>query len=203
MISITSELNRRALRIRGKPFRTGTVHEILHRSTYSGTHFYNQTDSRTGKPRPKDEWVPVDVPAIISPEDFEMVQAKLAKNHPKVRPARTVNSPTLTAGLSKCGAPGCGSGMILSTAKSGRYRYLICDRKRTMSADACTSKRVPMAIVDDIVLSVLEQKVLAPARLKALLGAVLSRTTTLSMSVGSVSRPVRLRPSARGRRLGS
>lgn len=32
-----------------------------------------------------------------------------------------------------------------------------------------------MDVVDDIVLTTLEQKVLAPARLKALLGAVLSR----------------------------
>lgn len=176
VIAITSELNRQHMTIRGKPFRTGTVHEILRRSTYSGVHYYNQTDSRTRRERPKDQWVPLEVPAIVSEDDFERVQAKLAKNHPKVTPARTVASPTLTAGLSKCGAPGCGSGMILSTGKGGQYRYLMCDKKRTMSADACTSRRVPMAMVDDIVLGVLEEKVLAPARLKALLGAILSRT---------------------------
>ena len=176
VIAITAELNHRHLTIRGKPFRTATVHDILRRSTYRGTHFYNVTDSRTGKPRPNHEWVPVEVPAIISEDDFDKVRAKLARNHPKVTPGRTVNSPTLTAGLAKCGSPGCGSGMILRTGKSGQYRYLICSRKRTISLDACPSTSITMDVVDDVVLTTIEQKVLAPARLKALLGAVLSRT---------------------------
>ncbi|NNM76514.1 hypothetical protein HJG53_06310 [Sphingomonas sp. ID1715] len=118
----------------------------------------------------------MEVPAIISAEDFEQVQAKLAKHHPKVTAARTVNSPTLTAGLAKCGADGCGSGMILRTGKSGQYRYLICDRKRTIAADACSSSPVPMKEVDDIVITTLQDQVLSPQRLSLLLEAVLDRS---------------------------
>ena len=176
VISITQELSRRGLLIRGKPFRTATVHDILRRSTYSGTHYYNQTDSRTRRARPSEEWIPIEVPAIISCEDFEQVQAKLAKNHPKVTPARTVNSPTLTAGLAKCGEAGCSAGMILRTGKGGQYRYLICGRKRTIDPKACSSSPVPMKLVDDIVLSALEERVLAADRLALLLAAVLDRS---------------------------
>lgn len=176
VIAITEELNRRGLQIRGKPFRTATVHAILHRSTYSGTHYYNQTDSRTPRRRPPEEWIPVEVSAIISPDDFDRVQVKLAKNHPKATPARTVNSPTLTAGLARCGALGCGAGMILRTGKGGQYRYLVCQRKRTIDPDACSSSPVPMKLLDDIVVSTLEERVLSPERLASLLAAVLDRS---------------------------
>ncbi|HWK65715.1 MAG TPA: recombinase family protein [Rhizobiaceae bacterium] len=176
VIAITQELNRRGLLIRGKSFRTATVHAILRRSTYGGTHYYNQTNSRTRRPRPPEEWIPVEVPAIVSPEDYDRVQAKLAKNHPRVTPARTVNSPTLTAGLAKCGAPECGAGMVLRTGKGGQYRYLICQRKRTIDPHVCSSSPVPMKLIDDIVISTLEERVLAPDRLALLLMAVLDRS---------------------------
>jgi site-specific DNA recombinase len=77
--------------------------------------FYNQKNSRTGKARDQSEWVRVSAPAIICAEDFEAVQARLASNHPKITPPRTVNSPTLLAGIGVCGHPGCGAGLLLMT----------------------------------------------------------------------------------------
>lgn len=47
---------------------------------------------------------------------------------------------------------------------AGNHRI---DWKRAISAAACPSNPVPMGIVDDIGLSALEERVLAPARLQA------------------------------------
>ncbi len=173
IIKVTEELNRRGLTHRGKPFRTGTVHVLLRRTTYSGVHYYNQMDSRTRKQRPQDEWIAIDVPPILDDGVFERAQRMLSAHAPRVVPPRSVRSPTLLAGLAKCGHPGCGSGMILSTGKGGQYRYFICDRKRTQSKDACGSKRISMPLVDDIVLSALEDRLLQPDRLQTLLSSVL------------------------------
>jgi Recombinase len=63
VIAIAKELNRRAIRTRGKPFRTATVHIILHRATLAGTHYCNQTDPRTHRRRPPEEWIGADINA--------------------------------------------------------------------------------------------------------------------------------------------
>ncbi|WP_298670938.1 recombinase family protein [uncultured Sphingomonas sp.] len=176
VIAITHELNRRGLLIRGKPFRTATVHLILHRETYAGTHYYNQVDSRTRQKRPREEWIAVEVPPIVSSADFAKAQAKLARHHPKVTAPRTANAPTLTAGIAKCGAEGCGAGMILRTGKGGSYRYLICGHKRTIDLAACSSTPVRMDVVDNIVIEALAERILAPERLRLLLESVLDRS---------------------------
>lgn len=170
---IVTRLNERGIKMRNKPFRTATVHLILHRETYAGTHYYNRTNSRNGTQRPRDEWIAMAVPSIVSPEAFASVQAHLASRRPQVTAPRTVTSPTLLAGLATCS---CGSGMILMTGKSGQYRYLACERRRTQGKDSCTSKNVSMPLVDDTVLTALEEQILQPDRLRKLLSSVLDRS---------------------------
>jgi site-specific DNA recombinase len=173
VIKITQLLNARGYMLRGKPFRTATVHAILHRDTYAGTHYYNRTDSRTRQARPREDWITVSVPPIVPVEQFERVRATLAAHDPRVIAPRTVNSPTLLAGVGRCK---CGAGLLLRTGKGGRYRYLVCERRRSISKDACDAPAAPMAIVDDIVLSVLEERILQSDRLEELLSAVLDRS---------------------------
>ena len=80
---IVSWLNAREFKSnRGNAFFTSLVHRILTRETYTGTHHYNCSDSRAQRARPKDEWVAVTVPQIISVKDFERVQAPLARAPP-------------------------------------------------------------------------------------------------------------------------
>ena len=67
---IVSWLNGRNYTYRGKPFHVSSVDVVLRRTTYMGTHYFNQKDSRTGERRPREEWVPVAVPAIVDEETF-------------------------------------------------------------------------------------------------------------------------------------
>ena len=174
--AICSKLNGEGVSMRGKPFLCSTVSDLLKRTTYKGEFFYNRKDSRTGSARDASEWVKVAAPVIISPEEFDAAAARLALNNPRVTAPRTVNSPTLLAGIGVCGQPGCGAGLLLLTGKGGQYRYYTCQRRRTQSIDACASKAKPMAVVDDAVIAAIERQVLAPDRLPTLLAGLLDRS---------------------------
>jgi DNA invertase Pin-like site-specific DNA recombinase len=122
--AIVNHLNASGQQHRGKPFHISNVYRILTATTYMGTHYFNQRDSRSGQGKASDEWIPISVPAIVTAEEFEQVQASLKSRSPKRVPPRVVGNPTLLTGLARCGT--CGSGMTLRTGKSGQYRYYAC-----------------------------------------------------------------------------
>ncbi|QNP42876.1 recombinase family protein [Sphingomonas daechungensis] len=128
---IVSWLNGRNYTYRGKPFHVSNVDVVLRRTTYMGTHYFNQKDSRSGERRPREEWVPIAVPSIIDEETFLTVQARLGQRNPRRTPARVVSGPTLLTGIARCGCPDCGGAMTIRTGKSGRYRYYACSRRAT------------------------------------------------------------------------
>ena len=74
---IVSWLNGRSYTYRGKPFHVSNVDVVLRRTTYMGTHYFNQMDSRSGERRPREEWVAMTVPPIIDEETFQAVQVSL------------------------------------------------------------------------------------------------------------------------------
>ena len=122
--AIVNQLNGAACRHRGKPFHIASVHRILTATTYTGTHYFNRRDSRSGRGKPPEQWVALAVPQIITPDEFERVQTSLRSRSPKRVPPRVVGNPTLLTGLARCAT--CGAGMTIRTGKSGRYRYYTC-----------------------------------------------------------------------------
>jgi site-specific DNA recombinase len=170
---IVSWLNERRYRYRGKPFHVSNVDVVLRRTTYMGTHYFNQTDSRSGERRPREEWVAMAVPAIIDEPTFQAVQARLASRNPKQTPARVVSGPTLLTGIARCGCPDCGGAMTIRTGKSGRYRYYACSRRATRGGTACSGRSIRMEKLDGVVLNAVAERVLAPERLSTLLSAFL------------------------------
>jgi len=173
---LADHLNTKGLSYRGRPFSPALVHTILTRETYIGRHFYNVKDSRTGEKRPREEWIEVAVPAIIPEKTFEKVQAILKSRDPKMAPARSHSSPVLLSGLGRCGNPGCNGTMMLMTGKGGQYRYYTCSNVRRKKDRSCGGNNVSMAQVDDAVLTVLEKRLLDPARLEKLLAQLLERS---------------------------
>jgi len=165
--AIASWLNERGITRRGYRFATGGVHAILTCETYAGTHHFNRRDSRTGRPRPPSEWVAIDVPAIIGPETFNAARALLQSRAPKCTPPRVVNTPTLLAGIARCGH--CGAALIQNTGKGGQYRYYACSRKLKQGHLACTGMRMPMEKLDDLVIGEVARRILHPDRLRILL----------------------------------
>lgn len=158
---------------RTQNFHTGLIYAILTRETYAGRHYYGCRDSRTGGQRPREEWIEVRVPAIMSEDAFQAVQQRLKARNPKIAAPRSHSSPVLLSGIGKCGCNACGSTMMLMTGKGGRYRYYACSNRRKKGDLSCGGNNVPMDKVDDAVVSALETRLFQPERLKALLGEML------------------------------
>ena len=95
--AIVSHLNERGVTRRGRRFGVGSLQDLLTTPTYSGRHYFNQTDSRTKKKRPRAEWIEVAVPAIIDPPTFDRMQAVFRARAPRITPPRVTNGPTTAA----------------------------------------------------------------------------------------------------------
>jgi site-specific DNA recombinase len=167
--AIAARLNEQGQRRRGRLFSTSSIHDLLTSTTYRGTHYFNQFDSRAGVPRPRSQWVAVTVPAIIDETTFNTVQSLLQSRNPKRMPPRVANGPTFLAGLARCGH--CGAALIQNTGKGGRYRYYCCSGRLKHGPLACKGLRMPMDKLDAIVVRELSAQVLKPERLTNLLDA--------------------------------
>ena len=179
--AIVTRLNAQGFTLRsGKPFYTSSVELILTSETYVGTAYYNKRDSRTGKERPRSEWISIPTPVLIDQRTYDAVQRTLMSRAPVFTAPRIVNGPTLLTGLALCdccSVPGTArSGMMLRTGKSGQYRYLVCSNKATKSVLNCDSQALRMEMVDDLVLTQLEAQVFKPDRLRQLLRAMTDRS---------------------------
>ncbi|MBI2742157.1 MAG: recombinase family protein [Rhodospirillales bacterium] len=171
---IVSHLNRNRIFTRdGGRWGICQVHRILTRRTYVGEHEYNKR-SKTRETKPASEVVVIPVPPIIDREAFDAVQALLKARNPKVMPSRVVSGPTMLTGLIHCAK--CGGAMTIRTGKSGQYRYYACSTRARQGATACAGMAVPMEKLDELVASHLEERLLQPKRLEAILAAVLDRT---------------------------
>jgi DNA invertase Pin-like site-specific DNA recombinase len=172
--AIVKHLNESGSQHRGKPFHISSVHRLLTASTYTGTHHFNCRESRTGRDKPRDQWITLKVPEIISLEDFEQVQTSLRSRNPKRVPPRVVGNPTLLTGIAKCAS--CGSGMTLRTGKSGRYRYYTCAGAAQKGKTTCTGRSISMAALDGMILEHLADRLFTPERLQVILEAYIARS---------------------------
>ena len=175
--SIATALNQRNIRTRdGGRFGIAAVHQILTRPTYMGEHHFNARDYLTKKPKPESEHAIMIVPAIVSREEFSAVRAKLTARNPKWTPARVSSGPTLLTGICFCGA--CGGAMTLRTGRGsagGQYRYYACSTKARIGETGCKGLAVPMDKLDEAVIAHLEDRLLEPQRLEALMEQLLDR----------------------------
>ena len=177
---IASWLNCNGFRSRnGNPFYVSIVHAILTRTAYSGVYNYNAHDGRTRRARPESEWVAVSVPQIISTSDFSRVQELLCARRPNMTPPRITNSEVLLTGLARCES--CGSPLMLSTSKRGRYRYYTCAATRLKGKTACkVPTSIPEAQLDQLVLGALADQLLTPERLVILLREAIRHRRSLA-----------------------
>lgn len=143
------------------------MQQFLSDTAYMGDYVFNRKKMRTNETKPQAEWVHVPIPPIIDRQVFVAVADKRHSRSPAVTPAAVVGCPTLLTGLLKC--DNCGAGMTTATGKSGRYRYYKCNTRIGQSSNACCTPAVPMAKMDNLVLTAFADKVLTPERMKNML----------------------------------
>lgn len=154
----------------GKPrWRHTTVRFLLRNPAYSGTLYACRSRARrslvrrsalqpVGKrhndssaPRPREEWVAAGtIPALVTPEQYELVQEKLARNR-RFAARNNKAHDYLLRGLVSCGL--CGLACTGRTLKG--YGYYTCAGKRAMEAASrggrCRSRLTPVGQLDEVV----------------------------------------------------
>jgi len=170
--SITRYLNDHGYRTpKKKPFYAGYVGKILSNEAYTGRAWYNRRQNKTGRERPREEWVAITIPQIIDPETFQRVQEQLEARSPKRIAPRLVNSPVLLTGLAKCGA--CGAQMRRMTGKSGKYAYYTCSaRQAGVGTKGCTDCTINGEALDEVIIAKLCDELLTPSRVVSLVAEV-------------------------------
>lgn len=148
-------------------WNVSTVRGILKNPAYTGNACTNRSrpipakhrksallpigPGESSTPRPMDEWVAVPVPAIVSQETFEQVQAKLALNQ-QMAPRNNKSHQYLLRGLVSCGK--CRLSATARTLPTG-HQYYICrgrtDSLRIAQEQRCTARYVPAKQLDDLV----------------------------------------------------
>ncbi|MBV9729774.1 MAG: recombinase family protein, partial [Pseudonocardiales bacterium] len=102
--------------------------------------------------RPREDWVEITVPAIVSTETFERVAARLVDN--KRFASRNSKVPSLLQGLAACGA--CGYGYYRTSTRTTNkkiyyYRCLGSDDYRYEGDRVCANKPVRADYLDAVV----------------------------------------------------
>lgn len=161
----------------GARWGIGTVHMMLTKTSYVGEHYFNTAD-QTKQAKPREEWIKVDVPAIVDHETFDAVGQGLKARAPRRTPPRAVGSSMLLTGLIRCEA--CGSAMTQMTGKGGRYVYYGCANRKRTGKDACTGKSVPQQRVEELVCDTLVKRILSPEHLDQLVTACVTKARTQS-----------------------
>ena len=162
--AITKRLNERGVPTRGgqPAWRQSTVSDILRKDIYRGETHYNRTmatdakrphmtrgfkDQRPGNlrgraDRPREEWIPVQVPVIIDPETWEMAQVQLERNRQRARRNNTKHAYLLRGLLVCCrcgrrmnGAWNKHGGRYLCSARYPRHRPWSCDGRSVMASN--------------------------------------------------------------------
>jgi site-specific DNA recombinase len=108
--------------------------------------------SSANRERPQDQWIAVQVPALVSEEVFARAQEKLGENRRFA--ARNTKRPTLLQGLLVCGQ--CGYGLYRTSTQTTRrramyYRCLGSDGYRHLMERPCSCKPIRVEDLDQLV----------------------------------------------------
>ena len=121
-----------------------------------------------GHERPREDWIEIPVPSIVSEETFALAEERLEKN--KVFSRRRTKTPSVSQGLVACGK--CGYGLYRTSAQTSArkisyYRCLGSDAWRYLNGPLCDSRPVRQDLLDDIVWTELVRLLEDPTLVKA------------------------------------
>lgn len=165
---IATELNRRGLTYRGKQWSRGMVWNIVTSTTYCGEYIFNRRNSRTSQFRDESEWIRIQIPPIVSKDDFRKASSLRSERAPGGQTEyRGPGSPTLLTGIAKCAK--CGAGFVLVSGKGGNYDYYRCSTRAYKGSHLCNAPNIPREELDAVVLETIAKQVLEPERLREVL----------------------------------
>ena len=163
----------------GKPiWPLATIWRLLRNEAYVGRLFWNRThtsyDPSIGRNhqarRPREEWVEIPVPAIISEDTFEAVQ-KAAHDNSIFSPRRTEPDTFLLRRLVRCGHCGVKLAAHRAYRDYGMARYYLCPHHDPVRAGGqdrrCPERRIRADELDNFVFDQVRQLLARPELLSA------------------------------------
>jgi site-specific DNA recombinase len=140
------------------------VGRLLRNQTYTGRIYYNRTESvpdpRPGRKarqrlRPREQWIAIDVPRIISDEQFEAAQ-RVSRNNSQFSPRHSEPGAYLLRHLLKCGACAVSLRCHRMRARNQVYhRYYYCPNHDPIRAGGeqrrCPERNIRADALDDFV----------------------------------------------------
>jgi len=125
-----------------------TLVRVLRNEAYIGYVYYNRTVSVPAppggkrrmlpRPRPREEWIPIQVPSIVTEEIFNAAQ-QVSVDNSRWSPRRTEPGTLMLRGLVKCGVCGVGTSCHRRRKRDGTcYRYYCCRNHDPIRAGGST-----------------------------------------------------------------
>ncbi len=108
--------------------------------------------SSAGHERPREEWIEIPVPALVSEECFVRAQELLHEN--KIRARRRTISPSVVQGLvscQKCGYAFSRTSTATSARKLHYYKCIGSDSWRKLAGPVCDNRMVRQDLLDQVV----------------------------------------------------
>jgi site-specific DNA recombinase len=178
----TREISRR-LNADGVPTPTGakavwgtsTIGRLLRNEAYVGRVYYNRTESvpdpRPGRgsrqvPRPREEWIEIPVPPIISEDVFEAA-SRVSRDNSKWSPRNTDDDAWLLRELVRCGQCNVGVSCHKMRGRNGAFhRYYYCRNHDPLRAGGeerrCRERNIRSDELDRFVFDQVRQALLRP-----------------------------------------
>jgi len=154
----------------GKLFGTTVVNYWLRNPVYTGDSVWNRTDRTKERPlrKPKEDVIvtPNTHEALISTDDFNLIQNLLSDRRPYIRHPRVVSSKYLLSGFCYCGK--CGAALIGTAAKSGKYSYYECNARFKKGKEGCEGIRLGKDNLETFVVSRIKENIITEENLKQL-----------------------------------
>jgi len=165
-----------------------TICRLLRNEAYVGRAYYNRNasvvDRRAGKStrqirRPREQWIGIPVPAIVSDELFEAAQ-RVSRDNSKWSPRRAEPDHWLLRNILKCGHCGVGVSCHKMRGRNGAFhRYYYCRRHDPLVAKGehlrCPERNIRADELDVYVFEQVRAAMLSPQMLLAGQSAVSMR----------------------------
>jgi site-specific DNA recombinase len=176
----------------GKPtWGTSTLSRLLGNEAYIGRVYFNRTETiadprparRTRQvPRPREDWIPIGCPRIITDDQFEAA-SRVAYDNAKWSPRRAEPGEWLLKGLVKCGPCGVGTNCHKMRGRNGTWhRYYYCRNHDPLRAGGqerrCPERNIRADALDEYVFSQIRTALTQPAMLLAGEQAIAAATPT-------------------------
>lgn len=158
---IAEEIYERGIRNReGKQFNHVHIYRIMNKELYCGTAYSSQVSTKKiGQYKtkvtnvPKEDWIPISIPAIETKERWQQVQKVMEQNGRMSK--RNAKQEYLMRGIIKCGI--CGMGMVANKIKAtgNIHHYYRCVTKSSpqyrLNADKCPNRYIPVTTLEESV----------------------------------------------------